>query len=199
MGPAKDGRGDRGAKRPEIAPAREAALSEEDGSETRSAGPEGGDRLPGSTEVSVAVETTKDPAPPGNAPRSINAAGDGAERLRPSGTALSNMLIDPAHAQITRTIQLGGEVPLATHVITKTTDGKSLQRTALGEWVPWDRDEATLIDNRFKPSGGALTFKVDDGSLMDRFFPISYAVAYRTEKALNFGVFSVMPHQPMPR
>ncbi len=109
------------------------------------------------------------------------------------------MLVDPAHAQITRTVQLGGDVPLATHVITKTTDGRTLQRTALGEWVPWDRDEATLIDSRFTPSGGNLTFKVDDGSLMDRFFPISYTVAYRTETGLNFGVFSVMPRQPTPR
>ncbi len=199
MGPAGDGRGARGAKRPENAPAREAALFEEDESGTGGAGPEGGNRLPASTEVSVAVQTPKEPAPPGNAPGSINAAADGPERLRPSGTALSGMLVDPAHAQITRTVQLGGEVPLATYVMTKTAAGKSLQRTALGEWVPWDRDEATLIDNRFTPSGGTLTFKVDDGPLMDRFFPISYAVAYRTEKALNFGVFSVMPHQPAPR
>ena len=193
MGPAEDGRGARRATRPEIAPTREAALSQEDGPGTGS-GPEGGNRLPGSTEVSIVVQTTKDPAP-----RSINAAGNGAERLRPSGTALSSMLVDPADAHITRTVQLGGDVPLATHVITKTTDGKALQRTALGEWVPWDRDEATLIDNRFTPSGGALTFKVDDGSLMDRFFPISYTVAYRTETRLNFGVFSVMPRQPTPR
>ncbi len=199
IGPAGDGGGARGAKRPENAPARDAALFEEDRSGTGGAGPEGGNRLAGSTEVSIAVQTTKDPAPPGKAPRSIKAAGDGPERLRPSGTALSSMLVDPADAQITRTVRLGGDVPLATYVITKTTDGKTLQRTALGEWVPWDRDEATLIDNRFTPSGGALTFKVDDGSLMDRFFPISYTVAYRTETALNFGVFSVMPRQPTPR
>jgi hypothetical protein len=193
MGPAGDGRGAGGAARPEIAPTRDAALSRKDGPGT-GVGPEGGNRLEGSTEVSAAVQTAKDPAP-----RSINAAGNGAERLRPSGTALSSMLVDPTDAQITRTVQLGGDVPLATHVITKTTDGKTLQRTALGEWVPWDRDEATLIDNRFKPSGGALTFKVDDGSLMDRFFPVSYTVAYRTETGLNFGVFAVMPRQPMPR
>ena len=199
MGPAGDGGGGRGAKRPENAPALDAALFEEDGSGTAGPGPEDGNRLPGSTAVSIAVQTTKDPAPPGNAPRSIKAAGDGAERLRPSGTVLSSMLVDPAHAQITRTVQLGGDVPLATHVITKTTDGRTLQRTALGEWVPWDRDEATLINSRFTPSGGNLTFKVDDGSLMDRFFPISYTVAYRTETGLKFGVFSVMPRQPTPR
>ena len=196
MGPAEGGRG---AKGPEIAPARDAALSEEARPGTPAAGAEGGNGLAGSTEVSAAVQTTKDTAPPGNVTRSINAAGDGPERLRPSGTALSGMTIDPAHAHITRSVDLGGEVPLATYVITKTTDGKSLQRTALGEWVPWDRDEATLIDNRFTPSGGTLTFKVDDGSLADRFFPISYAVAYRTETGLNFGVFSVMPRQPAPR
>ena len=193
MGPAGDGRGARGAKRPEIAPTRDAALSRKDGPGT-GGGPEGGNRLEGSTEVSAAVQTAQDPAP-----RTINAAGNGPERLRPSGTALSSMLVDPTDAQITRTVQLGGDLPLATHVITKTTDGKTLQRTALGEWVPWDRDEATLIDNRFTPSGGALTFKVDDGSLMDRFFPISYTVAYRTETGLNFGVFAVMPRQPTPR
>ncbi len=199
MGPAEDGRGGRGAKRPEITPAQAAALFEEDGPGTGGAGPKGGNRLPGSTEASAAVQTTKDPTQPGNGPRSINAAGNGAERLRPSGTVLSSMLVDPAHAHISRTVHLGSEVPLATYVITKSTDGKSLQRTALGEWVPWDRDKATLIDNRFTPSGGTLTFKVDDGSLMDRFFPISYTVAYRTETALKFGVFSVTPHQPMPR
>ncbi len=191
MGPAEDGRG---AKRPEIAPTRDAALDEKDGPGT--GGPNGS---PDSTEVSVAVKTAKASPSRGNAPRSMNAAGHGAERLRSSGTALSTITVDPAHAHITRTVELGGEVPLATHVITKTTDGKSLQRTALGEWVPWDRDEATLIDNRFTPSGGALTFKVVEGSLTDRFFPISYTVAYRTETALKFGVFSVAPRQPMPQ
>jgi hypothetical protein len=196
MGPAEDGRG---AKRPEIAPARDAALPHEDGSGIAAAGANGGNGLPGSTEVSVAARTAKAAPSRGNAPRSMNAAGHGAERLRSSGTALSTITVDPAHAHITRTVQVGGEVPLATHVITKTTDGKSLQRTALGKWVPWDRDEATLIDNRFTPSGGALTFNVVEGSLTDRFFPISYTVAYRTETALKFGVFSVAPRQPMPQ
>ena len=196
MGPAEGGRG---AKRPEIAPTRDTALFEEDRPGTAGPGAKGGNGSPVSTEVSLAVQTTKAPASRGNAPRSMNAAGNGGERLRSSGTALSSVIVDPAHAHITRTVQLGREVPLATHVITKTADGKSLQRTALGEWVPWDRDEATLIDNRFTPSGGALTFEVVDGSLTERFFPISYTVAYRTETALKFGVFSVAPRQPMPR
>ncbi len=195
--------GGRGARRPEIASARDAALFDEDepgiGVAGPNRGPNGSNGLAGSSEVSATVQTAKAPPSRGNAPGSMSAAGNGAERLRSSGTALSGMLVDPAHARINRTVQLGGEVPLATHVITKTADGKALQRTARGQWVPWDRDEATLIDSRFTPSGGALTFEVVDGSLMDRFFPVSYTVAYRTETALKFGVFSVSPRQPLAR
>ena len=122
-----------------------------------------------------------------------------AERLTASGNRLSDIVIDASDVDIVRTVDLAGDALVATHVMAHKAAGPSLQRTDLGTWVPWDGHEDSLIDNRFTPSNGSVTFEVVKGDLSDEFFPMTFTIAYRTESGLQFGSFQVMPDQPIPR
>lgn len=116
-----------------------------------------------------------------------------AETLSVQGARLQDVVTAPATANLTRTIDLAGDVPTETYVMAHMPDGRSLARTNLGYWQPWDGDVAKLIDNGFKPAGGSLTFKILKEDISGRFFPIAVTLAYRTGDKVKFGVFHVMP------
>ena len=80
------------------------------------------------------------------------------ERLSRSGNTLANVLVDPFRADITRTIDLGDDVPIGAYVMAHTAAGPSMQRTPRGDWVPWDGRHESLIDNRFRASNRRLDF-----------------------------------------
>ena len=117
------------------------------------------------------------------------------ERLSPSGSTLANVFVDPFSADITRTIDLGGDVPIGVYVMAHTAGGRSKQRTPHGEWVTWDGRQESLIDNRFRASNRRLAFVVIDGDLSSEIFPMTFTIAYRTRQAFKFGVFQAMPDQ----
>ena len=131
-----------------------------------------------------------------NPPESFVAPGKLAEKLDRAGNALADVRIDPRQADIARTIDLAGDVPVATYVMAHQSAGPSLQRTDLGAWVPWDGRKESLIDNRFGPSDQRLTFEVVRGDLSNELFPITFTIAYRTTAAFKFGVFQATPAQP---
>ncbi len=119
------------------------------------------------------------------------------ERLSLSGTKLANVLIDPFGADIARTIDLGGDVPIGVYVMAHTAAGPSMQRTPHGDWVTWDGRQESLIDNRFRASNRRLAIAVIDGDLSDKIFPMTFAIAYRTAQAFKFGIFQAMPNQQL--
>ncbi len=123
---------------------------------------------------------------------------EGAGRLSASGNRLPDIVIDTHDTDIVRTVDLAGDTPISTHVMLHQAAGPSLQRTEEGTWVPWDGHEDSLIDNRFTPADGGVTFEVAKGDLSDEFFPMTFTVAYRTESGLMFGSFQVMPDQQIP-
>ena len=116
-----------------------------------------------------------------------------AESLTVNGATLVDIVVDAANANIVRSIDLGGDVPLASYVMAHMPDGKSLQRTNLGYWIPWDGRTESLIDNGFVAGSGTLIFKVLRQDISDRFFPITIVLAYRTASNVKFGVFQVSP------
>ena len=116
-----------------------------------------------------------------------------AESLSTAGSVLTDVSVDPTAADITRTIDLNGDTPIATYVMAHTTGGKSLQRTNLGYWIPWGGKVDALIDNGFQANGASVTYKLIDQDISSFMFPITFVVAYRTSSALKFGVFQVSP------
>ena len=144
-----------------------------------------------------AEATAGDGDPAQDVLRSLATSTKVAQRLTTSGKRLANIIIDPRHVDIVRTIDLAGDVPLATYVMTNQAAGPSLQRTELGNWVPWDGHGESLINNRFTSSNGRLTFEVIQGDLSDEFFPINFTIAYRTKGNFKFGIFQAMPNQSL--
>ena len=116
-----------------------------------------------------------------------------AETLSETGSRLADVTVDPKSAEVSRTVDLGGDRPSATYVMAHGADGTTLMRNNLGYWEPWDSDLNKLIDNRFTAVGERLTFKVFDQDISDRLFPIRVVIAYRTEDALKFGAFQISP------
>ncbi|MSP50900.1 MAG: hypothetical protein EXQ91_00675 [Alphaproteobacteria bacterium] len=116
-----------------------------------------------------------------------------AASLSTSGAVLTDLRADIDNAQISQTIDLNGDVAIATYVMAHMPDGKSLQRNNLGYWLPWNGQIDTLLDNKFVAGGSTLTFKIIDQSIRDRMFPITFVVAYRTAAAFKFGVLQVSP------
>ena len=116
-----------------------------------------------------------------------------AESLSGEGTRLLAVKVPLASANVGKTIELGGDAPTETHVMATMPDGRSLQRTNQGYWLPWDGKPASLIDNGFQPSGGLLAYKVLKEDISKRFLPITVTVAYRAGGRLKFGVFDVVP------
>lgn len=120
-----------------------------------------------------------------------------AEKLSTAGMALTDVAVNPAAVAtsgVSRTIDLSGDIPTATFVTAHLPDGKHLQRSNLGYWLPWDGDVDSLIDNRLPLNGdGTVTFKVVKEDLSDKMFPIAVTLAYTVGEQVKFGVFQILP------
>ena len=108
------------------------------------------------------------------------------------GSVLPNATIDSNRASLNIQVNVGGDVPLETHITAHTPAGNVLQRTNLGYWVPWSGKLGDLV-NTFSPkSGSKINFKIfKDDDLSQELFPIKIMVAYRTRTELKFGVFDL--------
>lgn len=115
------------------------------------------------------------------------------DSLTVEGARLDNVALSPAAANVARTVALNGDAPSATYVMAHSADGKSLQRTNLGYWHPWDGVATSLVDNGFRPAGDTLTFKILKEDISARFFPIRVTIAYRVGEQIKFGVFQIVP------
>ncbi len=128
---------------------------------------------------------------------SFAAGAAAAEKLTVAGAALADVTVNPATVAttgISRTIELSGDAPAATFVTAHLPDGKHLQRSNLGYWLPWDGDVDSLIDNRLPLNGdGTVTFKVVKEDLSDKMFPIAVTLAYTVGEQVKFGVFQILP------
>jgi hypothetical protein len=116
------------------------------------------------------------------------------DRLTTQGVMLSRVNVTVSNAVVQRTVQLdAGEAVSATYVSMRTNDGRYLQRTNEGYWMPWSGGQAALADNRLQPVGNLLTFKVLKQDLSDQSFPLTITISYRTAAGVKFGMFEVMP------
>lgn len=144
-------------------------------------------RIPGSRQAFLTAVATL----------SFAAAAAAAEKLSAAGVALADITVNPAAVAatgVTRTVDLSGDTPTATFVTAHLPDGKHLQRSNLGYWLPWDGQVDSLIDNRLPLNGdGTVTFKVVKEDLSDKMFPIAVTLAYATGGQVKFGVFQILP------
>ena len=116
------------------------------------------------------------------------------DKLTLAGAYLGEIKVAPATAAVSRLVDLdGGEQPSATYVTMTLREGKRLQRTNEGYWVPWSGSVDSLLDNRFQPAGSQLLFKVLKEDLTGYMFPLTVTIAYRVPGGVKFGFFQVSP------
>lgn len=114
------------------------------------------------------------------------------ERLTADGAALRAPLTPASAKPLSITVQLQGDVPTATHVFARFANNQPRQRTNEGFWIPWSGNPADLIDNRFKPVGDTLTFKITNEDLEGAFLPVTFFVAYRVGGLMKSGSVTVV-------
>ncbi len=113
-------------------------------------------------------------------------------RLTTAGPTIAGpVLLGPAQ-KLQVTVPLGGDQPTATYVFARFGNNQPLQRTNEGYWIPWTGDQDALIDNRFRPQGDSLTFKITDEDLSPAFLPVHFFVAYRVGTSFKYGSFSLV-------
>lgn len=114
------------------------------------------------------------------------------DRLTTDGAVLRAPLNPAAARPLNLTVQLHGDAPTATHVFARFANNQPRQRTNEGFWIPWSGNPADLIDNRFKPAGDTLTFKITDEDLEGAFLPVTFFVAYRVGGVMKSGSIAVV-------
>lgn len=115
-----------------------------------------------------------------------------ADTLSATGARLDpEKVADITKVTITRTVELGGDVPTATYVIARGLTNQLLQRTNDGYWIPWDSQQSSLIDNKLTVQGGKVVYKVLSEDLSGALFPLSITLAYTAGGAFKYGVFAV--------
>jgi len=115
-----------------------------------------------------------------------------ADKLGTQGTVLSTPIPIDAARPLNFTVKLNGDTPNATYVFARFSNNQPLQRSNEGYWVPWSGNAADLIDNKFKPVGDTLTFKITDEDLAAAFLPVQFFVGYKVGTTLKYGSLMVV-------
>ena len=118
--------------------------------------------------------------------------GDSLPRLSYWGTELAPLIVDRAFVNVSVTIDLAGDRPMASYMAARPRGMPALQRTPAGRWLPWDQRTESLIDNRFASSAGRLLFVVTGANFRTQSFPIALEVAYRMPAGVKFGILTMM-------
>jgi hypothetical protein len=111
--------------------------------------------------------------------------------LTVAGAALPPVTASLSPLDLRVSVDLQGDVPLATYVAARVGTAQLLQRTPTGQWVAWDGRDETRINDQFAAFGGRLTFIVNGADFSAPKFPVSVVIAYRTAAGLKFGYFTV--------
>lgn len=129
----------------------------------------------------------------------LPAAADGAvHRLDPKGTMLGVLVTDGRLADLRFTVDLGGDVPLATHVWAVVGSSERRQRTNEGYWISWNGDTESLIDNHFPVVDGKVVFKVLKEDIGPDNHGVTVSTGYRTPEGLKYGYYGLVPKAGAP-
>ena len=102
---------------------------------------------------------------------------------RVSASALTNGL--------SVTVDVGGDVPLTTHVIARFQNNRPLMRDGEGQWTPWNGSVQALSDSHATLNGSTLVFPILTWLPRDLFYPISVTVAYQTADGVKSGTLVI--------
>ena len=116
-------------------------------------------------------------------------------RLTEKGATLGIYYIDNKVDDLRLKINLGGDIPVSTHVYAKIGGSELRQRTNEGYWIPWNGNMAALIDNKFPTNGQEIEYKILDQDLGSDNQGITIVIGYRTPATFKFGNLALLPKQ----
>jgi len=114
-----------------------------------------------------------------------------AATLSAEGTDLGRAKAAALQDGLNITVDLGGDVPTATHIIARFQNNQPLMQGTDGLWAPWNGDLSKLDDVAVLAAGGKLIFKIFDRLPEALFYPVSFTVVYRTTDGLKSGTLTV--------
>ncbi|MBT5239175.1 MAG: hypothetical protein HN793_10690 [Rhodospirillaceae bacterium] len=99
--------------------------------------------------------------------------------LTQSGTFLGRMPAGDADSPLRVTVDLDGDIPVATYAMARFQNNAPQLRMPGGGWLPWTENRADLVDNGFQTNDdGTLTFELIDDDLSISFRPVVITIAY---------------------
>jgi hypothetical protein len=114
------------------------------------------------------------------------------DTLSDKGVRLTAVSVSPGAQDIRRSVDLGGDQPIASYVTARSPAGAMLMRTRQGYWLPWSGRSEELIDTGVTATGGTLEFKILKEELAAAHLPITVSIGYRTAAGLSkFGTFDI--------
>jgi hypothetical protein len=97
------------------------------------------------------------------------------------------------------TVDLQGDVPVATYVWAVVGGSERRMRTNEGYWLPWNGDVEKLVDNHLPVVDGKVVFKVLDENVSRDNFGISIGIGYSTGgTAIKYGSYAILPDSSRP-
>lgn len=114
-----------------------------------------------------------------------------AATLSPGDTDLGRITAAKSTDGLIISVDVGYEIPLATHIIARFQNNQPLMRGRDGLWAPWDGDPAKLDDVGVTPAAGKLTFPIFDHLPDGLFYPVSFTVITRNAEGLKSGTLVV--------
>lgn len=126
------------------------------------------------------------------------AADDAPHRLTLKGIPLGVLFTDGKIADLRFTVDLGGDVPLSTHVWAVVGSSERRQRTNEGYWISWNGDTESLIDNHFPVVDGKVVFKVLKEDIGPDNHGVTVSTGYRTPEGLKYGYYGLVPKAGAP-
>lgn len=88
-------------------------------------------------------------------------------------------------------VDLGDDVPVATHVVARFQNNQPLMLGRDGLWAPWNGDLQHIDEAAAEAAGKKLTFRIFDKTPDGLFYPVSFTVIYRTDAAIKSGTVTV--------
>ena len=111
--------------------------------------------------------------------------------LTPAGTDLGRVAAKTLTDGLSITVDIGEDVPTATHLIVRFQNNQPLMRGADGLWATWNGDPQRLDEAGAVAADRKLVFQIFP-RLPDAFFyPVSFTVAYETAGGVKSGTLTV--------
>jgi hypothetical protein len=114
-----------------------------------------------------------------------------AASLSPADTNLGRVKASLLKDGLTVTIDLGEDIPTATHVIARFQNNQPLMRGRDGLWAPWAGDMKQIDEAAAAVVDKKLIFRILDAKPGALFYPASFTVVYRTDAGVKSGTITV--------